>query len=246
MAEQETVSVIMPVKNGEKFIVDALRSIQQQSSPISQIFVVNDGSEDTTRELVSKVAIQDNRVLLLDGPCKGPGPARNVGLRQATGDIIAFLDCDDMWPSGKLEMQLDRLRKEPKVRMVSGFVKYFDLQVEDGLEPAKEARTEEIFHVHLGASIYRKDVFDEVGIFDETFLYSEDVDLMLRIREADIPFTIMNEITLYYRRHDNSMTTYVTDEEKRDFNRALLNSLRRRKAAGRTEPLEPFSRRVGY
>lgn len=246
MCDQFSISVVMPVRNGERFIVDALRSIQEQSVQVSQILVINDGSQDETCQLVRDVVAKDKRVRLLDGPCKGPGPARNVGLRQATGNVIAFLDCDDLWPAGKLETQLGRLRNEPEVRMVSGFVKYFDKQIDNGLAPADDARTEELFHVHLGASIYRSDVFEEVGLFDEDFLYSEDVDLMLRIRETGIPYTIMNEITLYYRRHDNSMTSYLTQEEKRDFNRALMNSLRRRKAAGTTTPLESFSKRVGY
>jgi hypothetical protein len=69
---------------------------------------------------------------------------------------------------------------------------------------------------------------------------------MLRLREANLPMTIMNEITLYYRRHENSMTSVITDREKHDFNRALFMSLRRRKIAGRVAPLAPFNQLVGY
>lgn len=246
MLKDAEVSVIMPVRNGERYIADAIHSIQVQGSPVAEILVINDGSEDATLKIVEELAEEDRRIRIHAGPCRGPGPARNVGLRAATGNLIAFLDSDDLWPSGKLRVQLDRLARLPEVHMVSGFVKYFDRQIENGLEPARDARTEELFHVHLGASIYRRSVFDQVGLFDEDFLYSEDVDLMLRIREANIPFTIMNEITLYYRRHDSSMTTHLTHEEKRDFNRALMNSLKRRRASGRTAPLERFAQWVGY
>lgn len=248
MAKGETpsISVIMPVRNGERYIADAISSICKQAVPVSEIHVIDDGSTDSTRAIVAGLAASDSRVVIHDGPQKGPGPARNVGLRRASGNIIAFLDSDDLWPEHKLQRQVHRLLAKPEVMMASGFVMYFDKQIENGLEPAEDARTEELFHVHLGASIYKREVFDKVGLFDEDFLYSEDVDLMLRVREASIPFTIMNEIVLYYRRHDHSMTTRLTAEEKRDFQRALISSLRRRKAAGMTVPLTPFSDVVGF
>ncbi len=240
------VSVIIPVRNGELFIADAIRSIQRQSVPVAEIHVINDGSTDASVDIVSKLASADSSIIIHDGPQKGPGPARNVGLQRATGDVIAFLDCDDLWPANKLQMQIDRLCAAPEVRIVSGFVLYFDKQIENGLEPASDSRTSKIFHVHLGATIYRRDVFGEVGLFDEAFTYSEDVDLMLRIREASVPFTIMDEVTLYYRRHDDSMTSSLTSTEKQDFHRSLINSIKRRKAAGITEPLPPFADLVGY
>lgn len=246
MNANPSVSVIIPVRNGELFIADAIKSIQAQSVAVAEIHVINDGSTDATVEIVSNLARADNSIIIHDGPQKGPGPARNVGLQRATGDVIAFLDCDDLWPADKLQMQLGRLSAAPEVRMVSGFVLYFDKQIENGLEPARDSRTSKIFHVHLGATIYRREVFEEVGLFDEAFTYSEDVDLMLRIREASVPFTIMEEITLYYRRHDDSMTASLTATEKLDFHRSLINSIKRRKAAGITEPLTPFADLMGY
>ncbi len=241
MTNHPSVAVVMPVRNGEKFIEDALRSIQSQEISVSEIHVVNDGSTDRTLAIVERMRAADDRISVHDGPCKGPGPARNVAIRAAKADIISFLDCDDLWPAHKLELQIARMQAAPRVGVVSGFVQYFDKQIEDGLAPAKDSRTDEVFHAHLGATIYRRSVLDEVGLFDESFLYSEDVDLMLRVREAEVPFTILNAITLYYRRHDSSMTTTVTPHEKRDFSRALFNSMKRRKLAGRTEPLAAFA-----
>ena len=68
---------------------------------------------------------------------------------------------------------------------------------------------------------------------------------MLRVREADIPFTILQDITLYYRRHPDSMTSKLTAQEKIDFNRALFLSVTRRKRAGKIEQLAPFANFVG-
>jgi len=246
MSANPSVSVIIPVRNGELFIADAIKSIQTQSVPVAEIHVINDGSTDATANIISRLASADSSIIIHEGPQKGPGPARNVGLKRATGDVITFLDCDDLWPANKLQMQIGRLTAAPEVGFVSGFVLYFDKQIENGLEPAGDSRTSKIFHVHLGATVYKRTVFEQVGLFDEGFTYAEDVDLMLRLREASVPFTIMDEITLYHRRHDNSMTTYLTSTETRDFHRSLMKSLQRRKAAGMSEPLTPFADMVGF
>lgn len=246
MAEYPSISAIMPARNGAPFIRDAINSILVQQVPVDEIHVIDDGSTDGTRQVVLDLQAHTPQIILHDGPRLGPGAARNVGLQNAGGDLIAFLDCDDLWPEDKLSKQVVRMQAEPRVVMASGFVKYFDKQLESGLEPAPDARTEEIFHVHLGATIYRRETLLELGGFDESYVYSEDVDLMLRLRESNLPMTIMNEITLYYRRHENSMTSVITDREKHDFNRALFNSLRRRKQAGGDPTLAPFNQFVGY
>ena len=236
-----SVSTIMPVKNGARYIEDALASIKQQGIPVSEILVVDDGSTDSTIDIVSSLARDNPAIRILEGPGKGPGPARNVALAVASGEIVTFLDADDLWPANKLERQIGRLESTPQVDVVSGFVRYFDKQAEDQLEPAADARTEEIFHVHLGAAVFRHSVFEKLGHFEESMLYSEDVDLVLRIREAGIPMTILRDITLYYRRHPDAMTAEITQDEARSFNMAILRSIRRRRQAGIMEPLAPFS-----
>lgn len=246
MAKAPAISSITPVRNGEKFIRHAVTSIQSQAIEVTEIHIVDDGSTDGTRQIIEDMAKQDSRILIHDGPQRGPGPARNVALAAAKGDCIAFLDCDDMWPPDKLERQVARLQTQPEVGMVSGFVQYFDKQHDGALKPAGDSRTEEVIHVHLGACMYYKWVFDKVGLFDESYMYSEDVDLMLRICEANIPFSFLDAITLFYRRHDASMTTQLTGLEKQDFNRAITMSLMRRKKAGKVEPFKPFRDFVGY
>jgi GT2 family glycosyltransferase len=101
------------------------------------------------------------------------------------------------------------------------------------LAPAKDSRIETIFHVHLGACVYRRSVFDRIGAFDETLLYSEDVDLLLRVREAGIGFTILRAVTLYYRKHESSMMAQRNPRKSADFRRAVAMSLVRRRVAGK-------------
>lgn len=231
----------MPVKNGAAYIADAIASIEQQVVPVTEILIVDDQSTDDTLDIVARLASKNPVIKVLEGPGKGPGPARNVALTVACGEIISFLDADDLWPVNKLELQLTRINREPHVDVVSGFIRYFDKQAEGGLEPATDSRTVDIILVQLGAAIYRRSVFDQLGYFQDEGLYSEDVDLLLRIRESGIPLTILRKVTLYYRRHLDAMTTTVTPGEARDFKSVILRSILRRRAAGNTIPLEPFS-----
>lgn len=235
------ISVIMPVKNGARFIADALASIELQQVPVSEILVVDDGSTDSTVDIVLSLARKNIAIRLLEGPGRGPGPARNVALSVANGEILGFLDADDLWPANKLERQIGRLNSKPHVNVVSGFVRYFNKQAKGKLEPARDSHVNDIFHVHLGAAVFRRSVFEKIGKFEESMLYSEDVDLILRIREAEIPMTILRDIMLYYRRHPDAMTTEITKDEARNFNKAILRSMQRRRQAGILKPLTPFS-----
>lgn len=235
------ITTIIPVRNGAKFITDALASLSRQIILPDEILVVDDGSTDNTVEVVLAASNSNPAIKLLKGPQKGPGPARNVAMEQASGDIITFLDADDLWPADKLHVQLQRLNKEPRVDVVSGFIRYFDKLSRQKLAPADDSRINDIFHVHLGAAVFRRSVFEKLGHFHEDLLYSEDVDLLLKIREADIPMAILKHVTLYYRRHENAMTTTVTPEESKSFNTAIFRSIMRRRAAGINNPLPPFS-----
>ena len=229
------VSVIVPVWNMARFLPDALASIPD----VHEIIIVAAESEDGSLAAAQDLADRRSGVTVLTDPNKGPATARNVGLLAATGDVIAFNDADDIWPKGKLAMQLARLDREPRADVVAGLVTYFDVFDREALGPAPTSRLETIFFHHVGAAIYRRSVFDRIGVFDESFVYAEDRDLLLRIIENDVPFVILNATTLYYRRHDNSMMTRDHPRKVSDDVRAFAVSLARRRKLGR--PLAPVS-----
>jgi GT2 family glycosyltransferase len=135
------------------------------------------------------------------------------------------------------------LAAQPVVDMVSGYVTYFDTTDESGLDPAPGSRTETLFHVHVGACIYKREVFDRIGgAFDEDFLYSEDVDLMLRMREFEVPFSILRSVELFYRLHASSLMSQPDPRKDASFRRAAHKSLARRRAGGRLGiPLPDFA-----
>ena len=109
--QPRTVTVIIPVYNGERFIRRALDSVFGQTYPLHQVIVIDDGSKDSTREIVG--GEYGERVTLIRQQNGGPAKARNAGLRAATGEFIAFLDADDWWEPGKVAGQIQVLNTHP-------------------------------------------------------------------------------------------------------------------------------------
>ena len=98
-----TVSVVTPVRDGVRWIGDAIASVLAQTYEVLGHVVVDDGSSDRTAEVA---AAQGERVKVLTIPASGVASARNVGMREAGGDLVAFLDADDIWAPRKIERQV--------------------------------------------------------------------------------------------------------------------------------------------
>jgi glycosyltransferase involved in cell wall biosynthesis len=111
-AVEGTVTVVIPVYNGERFIRRAVDSILKQTFPVTQIIVVDDGSKDATCKIL-ETEYRD-QLTLLRQQNGGPAKARNAGLQIATGEFIAFLDADDWWEPEKIATQMKVLRENPK------------------------------------------------------------------------------------------------------------------------------------
>jgi glycosyltransferase involved in cell wall biosynthesis len=220
------ISVIMPVRGAGLFLAEALRSLTIQSLSIGELLVVDDGMDDTATSALSTYA--DLNPVVLQGGGKGPAAARNIGLSAATGDFVGFLDDDDIWPRDKLSVQLARLCRYPEESAVGGRIIWFS-DWDHALDaPADTPGVQSVVHVNLGAFLFRRGVFARIGFFDETHIYSEDVDFILRMSDASEQFMILDHPTLYYRRHGGSMTARIGEAEKLDFRRAVFRSLKRR------------------
>lgn len=180
-----SVSVIIPTHNRMDLLHRALKSVDAQSVVPSEIIVVDDGSSDGTAEMLVK---QFPHVHYIFQENQGVSKARNVGIEHAKGDWVALLDSDDEWLSNKLERQLQQLKLNPQIRL---------------------CHTEEIWircgkrvnamnkHRKYGGYIYNeclplcvispssvvihREIFQDVGLFDETLPACEDYDLWLRV-----------------------------------------------------------------
>jgi glycosyltransferase involved in cell wall biosynthesis len=229
-AVEGRVSVVIPVYEMGHYLPEAVAAIEAQGHADVEIIVVDDGSTDDTPEVIAALG---DRVIALRQDNQGPSVARNAGLALATGDVIAFCDADDLWPEGKLELQLARLAADPELDAVLGRIQY--VAVDGGEVPDIEFEDlgrKTLTHVHLGSGLYRRRAFDQLGAFDVNLRYSEDVDWFMRAREAQLRIAILPEVTLVYRLHETNMTRGAKDPIATATLRALKQSLDRRRAAG--------------
>lgn len=235
------VSVILPAYNAGAFLDAAIASVLRQSEPALEVIAIDDGSTDDTPERLAAWAAREPRLRAIRTANGGPAAARNRGLAEARAPLVGFIDADDLWPADKLAGQLPRFAAEPALDAVSGFTCYFDRAGPDGLEPAADARRVTLFHVHLGATLFRRRALQDLGGFDPAKRFSEDHDLWLRLREGGRRFAIQRRTTLYYRRHADSMTAGKTGLGDVGLFDVLRQSLARRRAGGSALDLGSFA-----
>jgi glycosyltransferase involved in cell wall biosynthesis len=120
--QQQLVSVIVPAYNAEPFIARTLRSALQQTYGALEIIIIDDGSTDSTRAVACAVAEGDKRVRIISVPNGGVANARNIGISEAAGELVAFLDADDLWHPTKIAHQvaaLDEMKSAAAVYVLS-------------------------------------------------------------------------------------------------------------------------------
>lgn len=226
---EPTISIIIPCYNTEDFIREAIDSILAQRINNLEILVIDDGSDHDITPIIKTY----DQVELVQQNNAGPSAARNRGLSLAKGEFIAFLDADDLWPKHKLQKQLDYLNLHPTLDLVSGRIQCMGSSSDHMYTKMYEnADQKTMLNFHLGASLYRRAVFDVVGPFDEELRYSEDVDHWFKIVENGLKFEFLNEITLMHRRHETNMTNVPLSSQNTYFLRALKKSMDRRKKLG--------------
>jgi glycosyltransferase involved in cell wall biosynthesis len=181
-----SVSVIIPTYNRAHAVHEAIESALGQTLVPSEVIVVDDGSEDGTRE---RLAPYMNRIQYIYQENQGVSAARNTGVRAAKGDLIAFLDSDDVWHQRKLELQLQYLQEYPKIALV-GAVSFVDptrnwplLPDSAHLSAHAVALEDVVLRSPFATStvVVRKHCFDEVGYFDTGLCNAEDRDIYIRI-----------------------------------------------------------------
>ncbi len=110
--EKPLVSIVIPVHNAEKYIEETVRSVQAQTIQDLELLLVEDGSRDASAEKLQALAAADERIrVFTNGEPHGACYARNLGIREAKGRYLAFLDADDLWKSTKLERSLAKMRE---------------------------------------------------------------------------------------------------------------------------------------
>jgi len=225
------VSVIIPVFNGEEYLAEAIDSLLAQTYKPLEIVVMDDGSTDGTATVASRFK---EHIRYIYQSNSGPAAARNRGLRIARGEVFGFLDADDLWVENKLDLQLGLLADNPLVQIVIGFAHTVEIVGFVDGKPQSEQLMDPMVNLTVGSALFKRPVFDTVGLFDESLQFCEDWDWFMRARELGVPMVIHQDVTLLYRRHRDNMTNRA-ELVKPYILRMLKKSLDRR----RQGPLPP-------
>jgi glycosyltransferase involved in cell wall biosynthesis len=211
-----TISIVMPVLNGERYIAEAIESICRQTYTDFELLVIDDGSSDRTREIALGFASRIDLKYVRHETNQGITRSVNDGLRHASGRYIAFLDHDDLWLPDFLETQLAHLTNHADVGMV-----HSDFQTIDGdgkiLEHSvarERNRTRPsgfVFHdlfmqsmICGNSVVIRKECFDRLGLWDESLRWA-DYHMWLRVaRHYKIDY--IPKVLTAYRQHSSQST----------------------------------------
>ena len=220
------ISVVIPVFNGEKFIARAINSVLDQTFPANEIIVVDDGSTDNTAAVVRSYG---DRVRYFIQKNSGPGAARNLGIKNASSQWIAFLDADDEYLPHKLQSQVNFLKDNPAVKWCSGkYIKNVDSQPSGQVEytpsPGHYLLYQDYFqatldkhHAWTGTVIAQKQVLLDCGLFRQDTHYGEDLDLWWKISYKFPAFGYCTQpLAIYYMDIHGSLACHRNTFDQED------------------------------
>lgn len=191
------ISVIIPAFNAEHTIRETLDSVQNQTSTPDEIIIIDDGSDDRTAELATNHPLSPR---VISTKNQGAAAAINHGIALASGNILAFLDADDIWLPDKLESQCKLLGNEPGIEFVLTYMESFvcpsipeeninRLVFPDGPQPG----------YLLGTLLIRSDVFDRYGNFDPELRTGYFIDWFSKIKFNGVKYMLLDDILLKRR-----------------------------------------------
>ncbi len=207
-----TVSVVMCVYNGERYLAEAIESILAQTMRDFEFVIVDDGSTDGTGEVLRRYASADDRVCVVTRPHEGVAAALNFGSGLARGKYIARMDADDVAFPDRLAKQVAFLERSPEVAVVGGALEVVDDQgraTHVKVNPQEDAEIKErLLHEDCIAHpsvMLRTEVFRAAGGYRTTFAHAEDYDLWLRLAET-CRFANLPDVLIRYRVHPESVS----------------------------------------
>lgn len=211
-ADTLRVSVVVPAYNAEVFIRETLDSILAQTRPVDEVVVVDDGSTDDTIEIVNSFASAGVRIVQQQR--QGPSAARNRGIAETSGELVAFLDADDLWMPDKIEKQIAYLVAHPECGMVTCDMVWWNIVrgsrriVKRGVRPGGDQRREIAVSNFVGnpsqVLAWRR-LLEQVGGFGAQQRWCEDWELWTRMIHQQ-PLGVVHEPLITYRWHSGGNT----------------------------------------
>lgn len=221
-----SVSVVIPVYNAAPYVVECLESVLAQTRQASQIIVINDGSTDQSLYKLRSYA-QKDLIQLHTRENRGVAFTLNEAIGLVSGDLIAFLDADDIWLPDKLQQQVACLQNQPALDACFGYVRQFispDLppDIQAGISCPAQAQPGWLKQTML----IRQSAFDKTGRFNTAYHTGDFIDWFIRAKEAGLQYTmLLNTVTLR-RLHRGGLASQV--QYQKEFAHILKAALDRR------------------
>jgi len=212
------ISIIIPSYNRKDLSLRAIRSALLQTFTSNEIIFIDDGSSESYEEIKHLLEINQHHYIKINHG--GVSSARNEGIRHARAEWIAFLDSDDVWHEDKLELQYQYAEMNPKAKIIQCREKWFKnnrlVNIPKHLQPASGdafERSLDLCCISPSATMLKKTLIDQVGLFDETLRVCEDYDYWLRILATEPVHLLDAELI---DRHSGSHEQLSTLEEAND------------------------------
>ena len=221
----EKLSVIIPAYNAEKYLAEAVESVRKQNwTDEIEIIIIDDGSEDNTLSVAERLgdfAISKER--------GGAASARNLGVQQATGEMIFFLDADDSVMPGAFDnLYKPFLNQEEIMAVFSKAEDFLSPELTEAQKKSLITRKEPYGGVLPGCAFIRKKVFEKVGLFDEKLRAGETVAWQMALRDAQIPVTTVDFVTILRRLHLSNTGRVNKEQEMRDYAAIMRRRMKRK------------------
>ena len=213
-----SISVVVPVFNGEKTIEETIYSILNQTFKNIEIIISDDGSTDSTLKIVKNIS--DSRIKIISYPNQGVSESRNRGISQAKGEYISFMDADDLWTPDKLESQWKALQQNSQAAVAYSWTDYIDesgkfLKFGRRIKANGDVFTKllKINFLENGSNpLIRQKALEKVGVFDKSLTAAEDIEMWLRLA-ANYEFVCVEKPQILYRISANSLSSNLKTME---------------------------------
>lgn len=207
-----TVDIVTPVRNGQRYIQEAIDTVKAQSFGDWNYFIVNDGSSDNTADIIKRASAQDNRIHYLEQPPLGVSAASNKGTMAGSAVFFAFLDCDDLWHVDKLQKQLAHFNTHPQSNFCFTMLQEFD-EPEQLSKHRFRARKDTVKGYSKSSMLCRRQVFDSYGLLDENVQFGDFISWLSQpINKAEV-LSVIDETLTYRRVHGENMTATPRKQE---------------------------------
>ncbi len=194
------ISVIIPMYNAERTIIRCLKSVIYQTYETSiEIIIINDGSTDSSNQIVQNFIHQNKNfnIILLNKPNGGVSSARNLGLKTAKGDFIALLDSDDEWFPDKIKIQIDVFNNFTNFSFLGCLIYEPSSSVKGLIKEITLSKLITKNYFQPSTVIFKKNIVEEIGFFDESQHYAEEGNYFMRIAHSSKCALIYLQLVLY-------------------------------------------------